>query len=87
MKILLIDNAGLIHKENHFFCVEGTGRFAAELVELGTDVTMFGQKMDVVNTVSNFDIEVHGIKTAGLWRRRSKLLNYLSLYMVFHEDK
>ncbi len=81
MKILLIDNAGLIHKENHFFCVEGTGRFAAELVELGTDVTMFGQKMDVVNTVSNFDIEVHGIKTAGLWRRRSKLLNYLRLYI------
>ena len=81
MKILLIDNAGLVSKNNHFYCVEGTGKFAAELVELGADVTMYGQKIVMESSVSVFDIEAHGIKTAGLWRKKNKVISYLCLYV------
>lgn len=81
MKILLIDNAGLISRGNRFYCVEGTGKFAAELVELGADVTMYGQKMVMDSSVSVFDIEARGIMTAGLWRKRNKIWNYLRLYL------
>ncbi|MBP5769820.1 MAG: glycosyltransferase family 4 protein [Bacteroidaceae bacterium] len=80
MKILLIDNAGLVCKNHRFYCVEGTGKFAAELVELGADVTMFGQKVVMESCVSVFDIEAHGIKTAGLWRKKNKVMSYLGLY-------
>lgn len=80
MKILLIDNAGLVCKDSRFYCVEGTGKFAAELVELGADVTMFGQRVRMDSSVSVYDIEAHGIKTAGLWRKTNKLWNYLRLY-------
>lgn len=80
MKILLIDNAGLVSKNNRYYCVEGTGEFAAELVEMGADVTMFGQKVVMESSVSVFDIEAHGIKTAGLWRKKNKVLSYLGLY-------
>lgn len=80
MKILLIDNAGLVGRGNCFYCVEGTGKFAAELVELGADVTMFGQKVVMGSSVSVYDIEGHGIKTAGLWRRTNKIWNYMRLY-------
>ena len=81
MKILLIDNAGLVCKDDRFFCVEGTGKFASELVDLGADVTMFGQKVVMGSSVSVFDIEAHGIKTAGLWRKTNKIWNYLRLYV------
>ena len=80
MKILVIDNAGLVYRNQRFCCVEGTGKFAAELVEIGNDVTMFGQKVALETNVSVFDIESHGIKTAGLWRKKNKLWNYLCLY-------
>lgn len=81
MKILLIDNAGLVCKNNRFFCVDGTGKFATELVELGAEVTMYGQLVSMESSVSVFDIEKHGIKTAGLWRRKNKLVNYIGLYL------
>lgn len=80
MKILLIDNAGLVYKKKRFYCVEGTGKFAAELVSLGVDVTMYGQKVIIDSSVSAFDIEANGIKTAGLWRKKNRVLNYLELY-------
>lgn len=91
MKVLLIDNAGLVYRNSRFCCVEGTGRFAAELVALGVDVTMFGQKVALDTNVSIFDIEANGIKTAGLWRKRYKILNYLGLYVyairyIFQSD-
>lgn len=85
MRVLLVDNAGLVSRDNRFHCVEGTGKFAAELVGLGADVTMFGQKVTTTSNVSVFDVEAHGIKTAGLWRKNNKILNYLSLY--FHSIK
>ena len=81
MRLLLIDNAGLVYRNKRFCCVEGTGKFAAELVERGVEVTMFGQKVALETNVSVFDIEAHGIKTAGLWRRKNKYLNYLGLYL------
>lgn len=81
MKILLIDNAGLVCKDNRFYCVEGTGKFAAELVKLGVDVTMFGQKVVMGSSVSVYDIDAHGIKTAGLWRKKNKFWSYLCLYL------
>ena len=81
MKILIIDNAGLVYRNSRYCCVEGTGSFAAELVSLGNDVTMFGQKVALETNISFFDIEDHGIKTAGLRRKRSKILNYLCLYL------
>ncbi len=80
MKILLIDNAGLVYKDNRFHCVEGTGKFVTELVELGADVTMYGQKLVMGSSVSVYDIEAHGIKTAGLWRISNKIWNYMRLY-------
>ena len=81
MRVLLIDNAAIVYRNNRFCCVEGTGKFAAELVELGENVTMFGQLIEMDSNVSVFDIEAHGINIAGLWRRSHKLLNYLRLYM------
>lgn len=80
MNILLLDNSGLIYRNKRYCCVEGTGKFATELVELGADVTMFGQKLAVESNVSVFDIESNGIKIAGLWRRSNKIINYLLLY-------
>ena len=81
MNILLIDNAGLVCRNNRFYCVVGTGQFAAELVNLGSDVTMYGQRVKMESTVSVFDIEAHGIKTAGLWRMRNKMMSYIGLYI------
>lgn len=80
MRLLLIDNAGLVYRNNRLCCVEGTGKFAAELLGLGADVTMYGQKVVTTSNVSIFDIEAHGINTAGLWRKKNKILNYLTLY-------
>lgn len=81
MEVVLLDNAGIVYRNIRFCCVEGTGRFASELVELGADVTMFGQKVAKETNVSVFDIEAHGIKIAGLWRKKNKVLNYLALYL------
>lgn len=64
------------------YCVEGTGRFAKELVSLGHDVTMFGQNLKDPASISDFDIEANGINTQSYRRRKIKILDYLILY--FH---
>ncbi len=82
MKLLLLDNTSLVSRENRLYCVEGTGQFASELVKLGIDVTMYGQKsVSVSSSAPTFDIELHGIKAAGLWRKNNKILNYIALYL------
>lgn len=80
MKILLFDNTQMICREGRLHCVEGTGKFAKELVSLGNEVTMFGQNVDDPAGISNFDIEANGIKTQSYQRGKIKVWDYLKLY-------
>ena len=82
MKILLFDNTQMICRDGRLYCVEGTGKFAKELVSLGNEVTMFGQNVDNPASISNFDIEANGIKTQSYRRGKVKVWDYLKLY--FH---
>jgi len=82
MKILLFDNTQMIRREGRLYCVEGTGKFAKELVDLGNEVTMFGQNVDDSASISDFDIEANGIKTQSYRRGKIKVWDYLKLY--FH---
>lgn len=82
MKILLIDNSSLTPKGNKYFCELRTGNFAKELVELGNDVTMFGQSVIKNNTVHAFDIIENDINVIALDRKKNKIFNYLCLYLA-----
>ena len=82
MRILLFDNTQMAVRSGGFFCAKGTGEFAAELVRLGNDVTMYGQQLDDPSSTSSFDILGGGVKVAGLKRYRSKIVSYLLLYLV-----
>ncbi|MDM1301953.1 glycosyltransferase family 4 protein [Acinetobacter indicus] len=81
MKILLIDNSSLTPKNGKFFCEVRTGNFAKDLVELGNDVTMYGQSIEKLNTVHAFDILNNGIKVCKINRKSNKLINYILLYL------
>lgn len=80
MKILLFDNTQMTSRNNRLYCVLGTGTFAKELVGLGNDVTMFGQKIEDSASISDFDIEANGINTISYWRTNHKIIDYLGLY-------
>lgn len=82
MRILLFDNTQMICREGRMCCVDGTGKFAKELVGLGHEVTMFGQNIIDPASISNFDIEANGIKTQSYRRGKIKVWDYLKLY--FH---
>lgn len=82
MKILLFDNTQMIRREGRLYCVEGTGKFAKELVGLGNEVTMFGQNIVDPSSISNFDIEANGINVKSYSRGKVKVWDYLKLY--FH---
>lgn len=78
----MIDNTQMIRKSGRLLCAAGTGTFAKELVDLGHQVTMFGQNVEDKSTISDFDIEYHGIYTQTYPRGRFKVWDYLKLY--FH---
>ncbi len=80
MRILLFDNSQMVKRNNRYYCFSMTGGFAKELVDMGHDVTMYGQHIEDPNSISSFDIQENGIKTAGLRRYKSKLFSYLLLY-------
>lgn len=82
MKILLYDNTQMTLRDGRFYCASGTGQFAKELVELGNNVTMFGQQIEDASSTSSFDILSGGITVAGLGRYQSKLFSYLLLYCL-----
>lgn len=81
MKILLFDNSSLTPKDGDYCCEPKTGLFAKELVNLGFNITMYGQKVNAVDTVHTFKLNENGIKIAGLRRSKNKLLNYILLYL------
>ena len=80
MNIVFLDNVQMTSRNGRLYCVTGTGKFAKELVDLGNDVTMFGQKIEDLGSIADFDIEANGIKTISYWRTRLKILDYLKLY-------
>lgn len=81
MKILLIDNSSLTPKGEAFFCDLKTGAFAKELVDLGQEVTMYGQSVKKINTVHAFDILDNGIKVCKMDRKKNKIINYIFLHL------
>jgi len=81
VKILLIDNSSLTPKDDKFFCELRTGNFAKDLVDLGNEVTMYGQSVKKANTVHAFDILNHGIKVCNINRKKNKIINYIFLYI------
>lgn len=81
MKILLYDNTQMIVKSGRYYCATGTGEFAKELVQLGHDVTMFGQQVEDSSSTSSFDILSAGVIVAGMGRKSNKVLSYLLLYL------
>lgn len=80
MRILLYDNTQMAVKSGRYYCAAGTGAFAKELVELGYEVTMFGQQIQDPTSASSFDIIEGGINVAGLRRFKSKIISYILLY-------
>lgn len=75
----------MVCREGRLYCVEGTGKFAKELVSLGNEVIMFGQNVNDSASISNFDIEANGIKTQSYRRGKNKVWDYFMLY--FHALK
>lgn len=82
MKILLLNNSGLISEKDDFSVDAKTGAFGKELYELGHQITFWGQKLpNSNNTVSIFNIIKNGMQVAGVKRKRNKLLNYIMLFL------
>lgn len=81
MKIILIDNSALTPINAVLCCENKTGQFAEELKSLGNRVTMYGQVVESENTVHAFKLEKHGINIIGITRKKSKIINYLVLYL------
>ena len=81
MRILLYDNTQMIVKSGRYYCASGTGDFAQELVQLGHNVTMFGQQIEDKSSTSSFDILSAGVRVAGMGRKSNKILSYLLLYL------
>lgn len=82
MKILLYDNTQMTVRDGRYYCASGTGQFAQELIELGNDVTMFGQQLEDPSSTSSYDILAGGVEVAGLGRYKSKVISYLLLYCL-----
>lgn len=82
MKILFIDNSGLISRDDDF-CIESkTGDFTLELKNIGNEITFYGQKLKPSETTIHvFGIKKNGMKVCGLKRKKNKLLNYILLYL------
>lgn len=70
----------MVVKDGRYYCASGTGEFARELVELGNEVTMFGQQVVDPSSTSSYDILEGGIIVAGLKKYNNKILSYLLLY-------
>lgn len=82
MKILLFDNSGMNFQDGDYLIEPKTGSFAKELKELGNDVTFYGQFLPATkNNIHVFGIKKNGLKALGYRRKRSKLLNYILLYI------
>lgn len=81
MRILLFDNTQMIVKFGRYYCATGTGEFAQELVQLGHNVTMYGQQVEDKSSTSSFDILSAGVNVSSMGRKSNKLLSYLLLYL------
>ncbi len=61
-------------------CVyKATGDFASELGR-HHELKFYGQLVKSNNSVSEFGLEKNGFDYAGVWRRKSKIINYILLY-------
>lgn len=81
MKILLFDNSSLTPSNNDFCCEPKTGLFASELLDLGNEIIMYGQKVKAIDTVHTYKLNEKGIRVVGLYRKKNKLINYILLYL------
>jgi glycosyltransferase involved in cell wall biosynthesis len=81
MKILIIDNGGIISHGGKLCVYKSTGEFGAELVQLGNEVEYFQLCHESENTISNYDLQNHGIKVSISKLYNSKLLNYFIAYL------
>lgn len=81
MDVLLFDNAALTPKDRDYCCEPKTGGFANELLHLGNEVTMFGQKVKSEDNIHTYKLQQNGIAVVGLKRKNNKIINYFLLYL------
>ncbi|NLB86401.1 MAG: glycosyltransferase family 4 protein [Bacteroidales bacterium] len=81
MKILLFDNSSITPRDGDYSCEPKTGQFATDLLELGNEITMYGQMVKAVDTIHVYKLKEKGIRVVGLYRRKNKLINYILLYL------
>lgn len=82
MNILVLLNVGLSTFNHNSYCEPNTGNFLSELVRLGHNVTIYGQKNNV-NEIGfhKYNLEDSGIIVRGIKRRKNKLWNYFLYYL------
>lgn len=80
-KLLIIPNAEITKYKTSLWVENGTGEFASDLVNLGYEVTFFGQIIDEENSIHNFNLSNYPIAVKGLLRRKNKVSNYILLYL------
>ena len=80
-KVLIVPNAEISKSDTCYTIEKNTGEFALELQNLGFNVSFFGQFVEEVNNIHVFELEQNCLRTRGLRRRSSKVINYLLLHL------
>lgn len=80
MKIALFDNGAIVERNGQYYSVDGTGKFAHELKDLGNDVTMIGQIAHGRQGISNYNLTESGVDVVGVSLRHNKIVRHLMLH-------
>lgn len=83
MKILIINNAGIIQNSNGEYCIEkNIGDFVNGLRSFGNHIQFFGQYLPSnTNSISSFSLDKNNFQYHISKRRKNKMVNYLLLYL------
>jgi len=83
MKILIINNSGLISQNNGLYIFKADGEVLEYLKKSGHEVEILQRKtVTDKKTVATFNVLEHGIKATAIKTFKPKILNYLYCYLI-----
>lgn len=81
MRILIIDNASVAKKGEHFFTNALNGIFIDELISQSNDLTYFQFSSNSNKNISSFNLEEHGVHCKVVRYKKNKFINYAVAYV------
>jgi len=83
MKILIINNSGIVSDNKGLFVFKAEGEMATYLKEAGNEVEIFQRKVvSASHSISTFNLIENGIKATTIKTFFPKILNYVYAYLV-----